>query len=102
MVALQVVLNSAKRFLKLDASLPECLYLESFPGGFDRCNIRITFALITELMLIYGFYSKNPIHFKQFFFVLNIKKPGKQNRADFMSFDSLTESFNLKNLYQIQ
>ncbi|KGE21288.1 hypothetical protein FFZ99_05070 [Leptospira interrogans] len=53
-------------------------------------------------MLIYGFYSKNPIHFKQFFFVLNIKKPGKQNRADFMSFDSLTESFNLKNLYQIQ
>ncbi|EMM94097.1 hypothetical protein LEP1GSC158_0139 [Leptospira interrogans serovar Zanoni str. LT2156] len=52
--------------------------------------------MITELILIYGFYSKNPIHFKQFFFVLNIKKPGKQNRAAFMSFDSLTESFNLK------
>lgn len=61
-------------------------------------HFRIDYRTHINLWVLF----KNPIHFKQFFFVLNIKKPGKQNRADFMSFDSLTESFNLKNLYQIQ
>lgn len=61
-------------------------------------HFRIDYRTHVNLWVL--FKKSNP--FQTILFCPKYKKPGKQNRADFMSFDSLTESFNLKNLYQIQ